>query len=62
MYVVIICYRCGRLLLAEVKHKTRQCIHCGARLSMARTKRVASANSATEASKIIRAIKKKRKS
>ena len=60
MYFVIVCYQCGRLLLAEAKHKTRQCPHCGARLLVARTKQVASAKSAQEASQLVRAMKQKR--
>ena len=59
MYSVIVCYHCGRLLLAEAKHKTRQCPHCGARLLVAKTKIVASAKSAQKASQIIRAMKQK---
>ena len=60
MYSVIVCYHCGRLLLAEAKNKTRQCPHCGARLVVAKTKQVASVKSAQEASQIIRSMKQKR--
>jgi len=58
MYTVIVCYNCGRLLLAKAEQKTRQCPHCEARLLVEKTKRVAFAKSAREASRLLRAMKK----
>jgi len=60
MYSVIVCYNCGRLLLAKDTQKTRQCPHCEARINAERTKRVASAKTAQEASRLIRMLKQKR--
>jgi len=57
MYVVIVCYSCGRFLLAKADQKTRRCPHCKARLILAKTKKVAQAKSAREASNRIRALK-----
>jgi len=58
MYMVIMCYNCGRLLLAKADQRTRQCPHCEARLLVEKTKRVASAKSAREASRLLRVMKK----
>jgi DNA-directed RNA polymerase subunit RPC12/RpoP len=59
MYVVIVCYRCGRLLLAKTAQKTRRCPHCEARLVLEKVKKVAHAKSASEASSLIRALKRR---
>jgi len=61
MYAVIVCYSCGRLLLTKTDQKNRQCPHCGARLIVARTKQLALAKSAQDASRLIRAMKEKEK-
>jgi len=58
MYVVITCYKCGQLLLAKTDQKTRQCPYCETRLDLDKTKKVASAKTAQEASILIRALKK----
>ncbi|MCK5593102.1 DUF1922 domain-containing protein, partial [Candidatus Bathyarchaeota archaeon] len=55
MYVVIICYKCGQLLLAKTDQKTRQCPYCETRLILDKTKKVASAKTAQEASVLVRA-------
>ncbi|NIR87557.1 DUF1922 domain-containing protein [Candidatus Bathyarchaeota archaeon] len=60
MYLVIVCYRCGRLLLAKITQKTRRCPRCGARLVLEKVKKVAQAKSASEASNLIRALKRRR--
>ncbi|UCF59008.1 MAG: DUF1922 domain-containing protein [Candidatus Bathyarchaeota archaeon] len=60
MYVVITCYKCGQLLLAKTDQRTRQCPYCEARLILDKTKRVASAKTAQEASVLIRALKRKK--
>jgi len=61
MYLVIHCYRCGRLLLTKTTQKTRRCPHCEVRMVLEKVKKVAHAKSASEASSLIRALKKKRK-
>jgi len=60
MYVVITCYKCGQLLLAKTDQKTRQCPYCETRLDLDKTKKVASAKTAQEASILIRALKKEK--
>ena len=60
MYVVIVCYKCGQLLLAKTDQKTRQCSYCETRLILDKTKKVASAKTAQEASILIRAMKRKK--
>jgi len=58
MFTVITCYNCGKLLLARAEQKTRQCPYCEAHLLVAKTKKVAFAKSAQEASRLLRAMKK----
>ncbi|KPV62307.1 MAG: hypothetical protein AOA65_1931 [Candidatus Bathyarchaeota archaeon BA1] len=58
MYMVIVCYTCGRFLLAKVGQKTRRCPYCEARVVLEKARRVAYAKSAQEASNIIRTLKK----
>ena len=60
MYVVIVCYKCGQFLLAKADQKTRQCAYCEKRLILDKTKKVASAKTAQEASVLIRALKRKK--
>ncbi len=57
MYAVITCYRCGRLLLAQTKQKTKQCTHCGFRFSVEKSRKIGYAKSAREASTLIRKLK-----
>ncbi len=57
MYAVVACYRCGQLLLAQTKQKTRQCPHCGFRFRVEKSKKLAHAKSAREASTLIRKLK-----
>jgi DNA-directed RNA polymerase subunit RPC12/RpoP len=51
------CSRCGGLLLAEEKHKTRTCPYCGSKVFVEKAKRMASAKTAYEASAILRKLK-----
>ncbi|MFB0567823.1 MAG: DUF1922 domain-containing protein [Candidatus Bathyarchaeia archaeon] len=57
MYAVITCYRCGQLLLAQTTQKTKRCPHCGFRFSVEKSKKIAYAKSAREASTLIRRLK-----
>ena len=59
MYLVIHCYKCGQLLLAKTTQKTRRCPHCEARLVLKKVKKIAHAKSASEASSLIRALKRR---
>lgn len=61
MHAVIVCYKCGRYLLAKMDKKTRQCPYCEAKLMLDRTKIIASTKTAREASNLIRAMKDAKK-
>mgnify|MGYP000002777033 CR=1 FL=1 len=60
MYVVIACPNCGRLLLARTGQKTRRCPGCGARLILENARKLAYAETAREATRIIQALKMER--
>lgn len=60
MYVVTVCYVCGRFLLAKTGQKTRRCPYCETRLILDKAKKVASAKTAQEASHLIRTLKRKK--
>ncbi len=59
MFAVIVCHTCGRMLLTKTEQKMRQCPHCGARLAVIKAKRVATADTAAEASRILRVLKQR---
>jgi len=59
MYMVVVCYKCGRLLLAKTAQKTRRCHYCETRLILNKTKKAAHAKTARQASNIIRTLKSK---
>jgi len=59
MYLVILCYNCGQLLLAKTSQKTRRCPYCETQLVLDKTKKVAHTKTAKEASNLIRALKRK---
>jgi DNA-directed RNA polymerase subunit RPC12/RpoP len=58
--LIIVCNRCGGLFLAAEGQKTKTCSYCGARVDVRRAKKVAAAESAFEASEILRDIKSKK--
>jgi DNA-directed RNA polymerase subunit RPC12/RpoP len=55
--LVVVCSRCGGLLLAKANQKTRTCPYCGFQVALDKAKRVASAENANEASMILRKLK-----
>ena len=59
MYMVVVCYRCGQLLLAKTEQKTRRCPYCEARLVLDKTRKVVHVKTAKKASSVIRALKRK---
>jgi len=59
MHAIIVCYKCGQYLLAKAEQKTKQCPYCETKLVFDRTKIIASAKTAREASNLIRAMKDK---
>lgn len=60
--LIITCPRCGGLLLAADDQKTRTCPYCNSRVDIRKANKVASANSAVEASELLRELKSKRQS
>ena len=55
--LVVVCSRCGGLLLARDKQKTRTCPHCSFKVDIDKARKVASAGTAHEASTILRKLK-----
>lgn len=56
-HVVFVCHGCGRLLIAKADQKSKQCNYCGSMVDLWRAKKVRSANSAREASLLVREFK-----
>ena len=54
---VVVCPRCGGLLLAKVEQKTRTCPYCGSTVVLERVKKVASAKTTFEASTLLQRLK-----
>jgi DNA-directed RNA polymerase subunit RPC12/RpoP len=55
--MVVVCSRCGGLLLAKADQKTRTCPHCGFTIFLQKAKKLASTNTANEASVMLRRLK-----
>jgi len=55
--IIVVCGRCGGLLMAKADQKTRTCPYCGSRVDVDKARKVASAKSAIEASLILRRLK-----
>jgi DNA-directed RNA polymerase subunit RPC12/RpoP len=58
--LIIVCNRCGGLFLAAEEQKTKTCPYCGSCVDVRRAKKVAAAESAFEASEILRDIKSRK--
>jgi len=58
-FVIIVCSRCGGLLIAKTERKTRICPYCGFKIALHKSKPIAVADNAREASKILRILKRK---
>jgi DNA-directed RNA polymerase subunit RPC12/RpoP len=55
--LIVVCGRCGGLLLAKAEQKTRTCPHCGHTIVLEKAKKLAAAKTANEASEILRKLK-----
>ena len=55
--LIIVCSGCGGLLLAKAEQKTRTCPYCGVKVVPGKAKKIATAENAHEASKILRKLK-----
>jgi DNA-directed RNA polymerase subunit RPC12/RpoP len=57
-FLVVVCGKCGGLLLARAGQKTRTCPYCGFKVDLCKAKKIASAKNAYEASALLRDLKK----
>jgi DNA-directed RNA polymerase subunit RPC12/RpoP len=55
--VIVKCTECGGLNLAAKGQKTKVCPYCGTKINLLRAQKVAAANTALEASEILRKLK-----
>jgi len=58
--LIVVCSRCGGLLMAAHDQKTRTCPYCGSRVDLKRARKIASAENAFEASEILRDLKSRK--
>ena len=54
---VVVCARCGGLLLAKAEQKTRTCPYCGSSVVLEKAKKIASAKTTLEASTLLQRLK-----
>ena len=59
LYLVIMCYGCGKLVLVKAKQRTRVCPYCQKRILVEKARKIANVSSSREASEIIQMLKKK---
>lgn len=57
-FLIVVCGRCGKLLLAKTGQKARTCPYCGFKVAVEKAKKVASAENAHQASTILRKLKR----
>jgi DNA-directed RNA polymerase subunit RPC12/RpoP len=57
-FLIVVCSRCGGFLLARAGQKTRTCPYCGFKVEPLKAKKVASAETAYEASEMLRKLKR----
>ena len=60
--VVVECSKCQGMLLAAKEQKTRGCPYCGGKIDLKKAKRLAYAETAFQASQILRKLKAERQS
>ena len=58
---VIECTNCGNLILIAATQKSRTCPYCGVRVETRRANKVASAEDAFTASRVVRSLKEQKK-
>jgi len=58
--LIVVCSRCGGLLMAATDQKTRTCPYCGSRVDVRKARKIASAENAFEASEILRDLKSRK--
>jgi DNA-directed RNA polymerase subunit RPC12/RpoP len=60
-YLVVVCYRCGKALVAKASFTTRLCPYCGMRIVLGKARKVAFSSSASEASEKLRVFNERKK-
>ena len=55
--LIVKCTKCGGLTLSAKTQKTKICPYCGTTINLMRAQKVAAANSALEASEMLRKLK-----
>ncbi|MCW3984027.1 MAG: DUF1922 domain-containing protein [Candidatus Bathyarchaeota archaeon] len=58
--LIVKCTQCGGYMLSAKDQKTKHCPYCGANVNLQKAQRVAAANTAFEASEILRKLKSER--
>jgi predicted nucleic acid-binding Zn-ribbon protein len=58
--LIVKCIKCGGYMLTAKEQKTKICPYCGANVNLQKAQRIAAANSAVEASEILRKLKSER--
>ena len=58
-FIIVVCSKCGGLLAAKAEQKTRTCPYCGFKILLEKSKHVAGADDAREASRILKILKRK---
>jgi DNA-directed RNA polymerase subunit RPC12/RpoP len=56
-FLIAVCPRCGRFIIAKAEQKTKTCPYCGFKVHIYEARKVASAENAYEASEILRKLK-----
>jgi len=55
--LIVMCGKCGGLLMAKTDQKTRTCPYCGSTVYVEKAKKLASAHNPFEASEILKKLK-----
>lgn len=58
-FIIVVCSRCGGYLIAKSGQKTKTCTYCGVKLAVEKAKKIAVAETAQEASLVLRRLKTK---
>jgi predicted nucleic acid-binding Zn-ribbon protein len=59
--LIVKCTKCGGLTLAGKDQKTKVCPYCGTQINLQKARKIAAANSAQEASEMLRKLKAEQK-
>ena len=59
--LIVNCTKCGGLTLAAKEKKTKVCPYCGNQINLQKARKIAAANSAIEASEMLRKLKSEKK-